>query len=259
MGPKELHYFGSDLNINQEPLSEADYMSYFGGTENMTGESSVWYLYSKNAAEEIREFNPDAKIIVLLRDPISFIASLHSQFLYDGDELEKNPNRAIFKEDYGESVNFRSRPPYLEAASFGTQLERYYTQFGPSNVKVVLMDEMFADTRAVYFSILDFLNLPEREVDFEKQNTRKSLRSPRLQKALRSKPEALKKIAKVLLPSKELRHRIMQNIEFLNQGGRIAEITKENKSRIIVELDSEISKVESLTGFDLKHWRECVE
>lgn len=42
------------------------------------GKASIWYLYSERAVEEIGEFDPQAKIIVMLRDPVEILHSLHS-------------------------------------------------------------------------------------------------------------------------------------------------------------------------------------
>ena len=38
--------------------------------------------------KEIKEYNPDAKIIIMLRNPIDFLHSLHSQLLFSGNEDE---------------------------------------------------------------------------------------------------------------------------------------------------------------------------
>ncbi len=42
------------------------------------GEASVLYLYSK-APAEMRALSPDAKVIVLLRDPVEMVCSVHAR------------------------------------------------------------------------------------------------------------------------------------------------------------------------------------
>src|SRR5215469_15660817 len=67
MARKELHFFGSDLRFSSRFYRRdlRAYLSEFDGkrpSDHLAGESSVWYLYSAQAASEIREFNPEARI-----------------------------------------------------------------------------------------------------------------------------------------------------------------------------------------------------
>src|SRR5687768_11853389 len=59
MATKELHYFGRDLKLKNK-ISEAEYLKHFtnAGNKKIIGEASVWYLYSKTAAHEIKSFSP---------------------------------------------------------------------------------------------------------------------------------------------------------------------------------------------------------
>src|SRR4051812_43170535 len=87
MGEKELHFFGNDLKIKSR-ITEEEYLSKFinAGNAKIIGEASVWYLYSASAAAEIKAYSPDAKIIIMLREPVELMYSMHSQHLYDGNE-----------------------------------------------------------------------------------------------------------------------------------------------------------------------------
>ena len=84
MADKELHFFGADLNFNVPARSMENYLSYFQNSTGYLciGESSTWYLCSKTAAQEIKEFSPQAKIIVNLRNPVDWLYSLHSHMVY---------------------------------------------------------------------------------------------------------------------------------------------------------------------------------
>src|SRR3989339_415720 len=85
---KESHFFGTDLNSPRFIRDKKIYLSLFSKAkdERRVGESSVWYLYSKKAASEIKEFSPSASIIIMLRNPVDMLYSQHSQFLYNGNE-----------------------------------------------------------------------------------------------------------------------------------------------------------------------------
>ena len=56
-----MHYFGSDLDFRvRTRFSKDEYEAFFSESkEQARGEASVWYLFSKNAAEEIYEYDPN--------------------------------------------------------------------------------------------------------------------------------------------------------------------------------------------------------
>ena len=86
---KELRYFGADLaHRRRHQLSEAEFLDHYAGAapERLWGNAYVWYLYSPSAAAEIHAVRPDARIVVMLRDPVRALYALHSEFVFDGNE-----------------------------------------------------------------------------------------------------------------------------------------------------------------------------
>ena len=67
---KEPHFFGGDLNRRNGAynLSLNEYKNLFKTDKKVVGEASTLYLFSKKSAEEIYNFNPQCKIIIMLRD-----------------------------------------------------------------------------------------------------------------------------------------------------------------------------------------------
>ena len=86
---KEPSFFATDLH-NSNPLvcNIEEYLSLFAEVrdEKRVGEASTGYFYSQNAAKELKEFNPSASIIIMLRNPVDMMYSLHGQLLYQGNE-----------------------------------------------------------------------------------------------------------------------------------------------------------------------------
>ena len=101
MGPKELHYFGRDLDFNSPPRTQRNYVKQFKGSDKkkIVGESSTWYLASNTAAEEISKYNPKAKIIVSLRNPVDWLHSLHRHQVFAGYEDIANFEVALNAEE----------------------------------------------------------------------------------------------------------------------------------------------------------------
>ena len=88
---KEINFFGSDLTGLRSARNLNEYLAFFEpGDGKCCGEGSTWYLFSKTAASEIHRHNPSAKIIIMLRDPVEAMYSLHNQLLYNGNEFGRH-------------------------------------------------------------------------------------------------------------------------------------------------------------------------
>ncbi len=84
---KEPLFFGSDFSKNR-CYTEEEYLDLFAAAKEETYllEATTWYLFSERAAREIFEFNPESKIIIMLRNPVDLLYSLYYQRLFNGDE-----------------------------------------------------------------------------------------------------------------------------------------------------------------------------
>jgi len=85
---KEPHFFALDLPGFREVEMKREYEALFSdaGDAAVLGEASVLYLFSKSAAEQIRKYNPDARILILLRAQEDYLPSWHQQLLYTFQE-----------------------------------------------------------------------------------------------------------------------------------------------------------------------------
>lgn len=264
MAPKEIHYFGSDLGFGKADTLE-DYLAHFrnAGEARVLGEASVWYLCSELAAEEIRAFQPDARILIMLRDPIHMLYSLHSQLLYAGEEtvpdfraaLEAEPRRRQGMDIPPRLRGTHRRLLYTEVARYGPQVRRYLDAFGPGRVKVVLFEDFVADPQATSDETLEFLGLdaaaaPERRP----VNPHKRLRSPGLRRQLRDPRGPLRRAGRLLLrPS--WRRSIARRLRKLNEvEAPRPPMAPDLEARLRASLEPEIRDLAVLLGRDLSPW-----
>lgn len=56
------------------------------GVHHVIGEASVLYYLKDEVVSSLLRFNPQARIILLVRDPVDFVVSWHAQLLRTGDE-----------------------------------------------------------------------------------------------------------------------------------------------------------------------------
>ena len=193
--PKEPHFFNDDFSHRHIESMDAylDCFSHGGGDEVAIGEGSVFYLYSRTAVPNIVAHWPDARFIVMLRNPLESAYSWHWQALYSFGEDLVNFEQAWRAQ--GDRLAGRQLPRdnrVREALHYGPlfryaeQLERLFRSVPAEQVKIVLFDDFKSDTGRAYQDILAFLNLPLMELShYEVINPSKRIRYPVLERTIR--------------------------------------------------------------------------
>ena len=198
--PKEPDYFATDLREESDAFhgrpvyfrirTERAYHDLFRPAEadQLLGEASTCYLYSKVAAQRIRAYNPDAKIIVMLRNPVEFLPSLHMQFVNETTETEPDFAAALGKEPdrrAGRDIPRHVRTPsylhYSERIRYADHLRRFCDAFGPEQILVLVTEDFQRDNAATYRRVLAFLGVPgDHAPDFRAVHGSRSPRFPQL-------------------------------------------------------------------------------
>ena len=168
--PKEPHHFGADLELRKRPYAErAAYLKLFEGAGDVrhAGEASVLYLYSRSAPAEILGLSPAARIIVMLRNPLEMVPSLHAHNLLLLYEDVPDLARALEAEAdrrEGRRIPTTCISPltlqYLRLASYAEPVRRYREAFGPERVRCIILDDLRRDPGRVFAETLAFLDLP---------------------------------------------------------------------------------------------------
>lgn len=260
---KDIHHFGSDLGFTQKVRDTAEsYLAHFAdaGDARRVGECSVWYLYSERAAAEIRAFAPDARIIIMLRNPVDMIYALHAQLRYNGrgDEDIADFEQAIAAEP--DRAAGRRIPPhatlpeallYHRVATFTPQVRRYFDAFGRDQVHIVLQDDLLADPAATWRQVLEFLEVdPDFQPDFRVVNSNKVVRSETVRRLVTLTPQAIKDA----LPD-GLRMRIRRTVRHLNsRHAPRPPLSPELRARLAADFRPDVLALAELIGRDLSHW-----
>jgi len=127
--------------------------------EKIIGEASTGYLYSNVAAEEIKKYNPAAKIIIVLRDPFERILSHYYADVSTGIQEDKNPLITI-KSDYNEKIKgWGITNLYIELSQYKEQVERYYKLFNPNQIQVLDFKELQTMPNLFFGKITNFLGI----------------------------------------------------------------------------------------------------
>jgi Sulfotransferase domain len=174
---KEPWFFASDMRprfppprAGVTPQTLEAYLALFDAAKpgQRVGEASSSYLLSGTAATRIAQLRPDARIIAILREPASFLRSLHQQLLRTHVEATKSLARAIALEDArreGRSIPRRSHRPqlllYSDHVRYVEQLRRYHAVFPKEQVLVLIYDDFRADNEATVRRVRRFLEVDE--------------------------------------------------------------------------------------------------
>lgn len=267
--PKEPHYFGTDFDYYYAPgeRSEEHYLRLFAGAGDRhlaVGEASVWYLYSATAAAEIAAFQPDARVIVMLRNPVELVPSLHSQLVYTVDEDVRDPAAAWALQDArrrGERLPPGVRVPaflqYGAAASLGAQLRRVYESFPRDRVQVIVFDDLRADPGAVYRRTLAFLGVPDDgRTEFPRVNPNTVHRAPGVARLTQRPPKAALAAARAVkrvTGIKELG--ILQRVRRRNRvEAERAPLDPAFAAELAEYFRDDVALLSDLVGRDLSHW-----
>lgn len=261
---KELHHFGTDLYHPDFVRDTTTYLSFFQNAENekRLGEASVWYLYSKRAAREIKAFSPSAQIIIMLRNPVDMIYSLHSQYLYNGCEDIIDFEDAMGKEDLRKKGLFLAKNAYpveglfyRETAKYTQQIKRYFEIFDNKAIHFIIFDDIRNNPQTSLQDTFRFLGVNEDiRNDAKLINPNKRAKSVFLRNLLQNPPPFLLNMSRRLIPH-AIRSSMRKGMWDFNirYESRIP-MRPELRKRLQDEFKPEIKQLSDMLGRDLNYW-----
>jgi len=173
---------------NIDHLGIEGYRQFFshckGGDSRIYLEATPDYLYQETALRVLSGFDPQPKVVFILRKPSERIYSL---FRFAQNNMAVLDASISFKK-FLEMVecrdpSLRGRDILLNAidhSDYAIHLEKWFTAFGRERVKVLLFEELVADPRALMEELCRWLELePEfyEGFDFQKQNEAVTVKS----------------------------------------------------------------------------------
>lgn len=184
---KEPHFFATDFpNHRARGCSTLnDYLKLFSDAKpechQAVGEASVHYIHSAEAVRNIYNFDPEAKLIAMLRHPADLIYAFHGQCFFVAIEDQADFEVAWrLQSSRREGVNLPLgcyEPAFLQyeqIGKLGKQVESVLNVFPSEQVLFILFCDFVADTRAVYQRVLNFLEIPpDARQTFHKVNESK--------------------------------------------------------------------------------------
>lgn len=159
---KEPFFFVSSHGVD----NEKDYLSGFDADAKYWLDASTGYLYDESVPRRLSDYNPEAKIVIVLRNPIHFSVSYWEYMTANGSERHtfeeaislQERERRKSKEFVESCDGWAPSYLYLERGCFSLQVERYLKVFQRHQIHISLFEDLISDDRVVK-SIYDFLGL----------------------------------------------------------------------------------------------------
>ena len=181
---KEVHFFDHHFARDTTWYERQFAPRKLFGETRITGEASPFYLLHPRVPQRVQSLLPDAKLLVVLRNPVDRAFSHYQHNLrkkvWAADKTQTpTPREPLSFEDalaaeedrlHGEmerlraDENYRSRAlllhSYQTRGHYAEQLERWFEVFPRERFCIVENDELAADAHGTTARVLAFLGLP---------------------------------------------------------------------------------------------------
>lgn len=259
---KEPHFFNFDFGPRLTRSFKA-YESLFEAATSAhvaVGEATTRYLYSRTTVPAILHYAEEPRFIVMIRNPVELAYSLHDQTLFNGDETELDFERAWELQQvrmYGDQVpRFCADPQLLmygPLCRLGEQLERLLAQVPREKVLLINLEHLCEAPLREYRQVLDFLGVEyDGRTSFPLANPAKERRFPRLWRTVQAGNQALR-----ILGVPPVRIGITRLLFHWDKRPRMrAPLDNALRTRLKAYFAEDVARVERISGWDLRHWKE---
>lgn len=254
---KEPNYFSYDDIIRQNLYysekgfgNKEKYEALFKDvtSERAIGEASVSYLFYEKTPTKIKAVVPDAKIIIILRNPVD---RGFSHYLMD-------TRLGYVNISFEDIVHKRTEHPqldlyyqqFVELGLYYQQVRRFLDTFGESQVKTFLNEDLKENISKVIHSVYEFLDINSDFLsDIEKQHNVYQKPRNALVRQIYSK-KSIRRLARNIIPN-SLVDTVKNSLLVKGKKPKLSFETRECLNKLFKD---DIQRTADLIGRDLSPW-----
>ena len=160
---KEVHFFDSDKYFQKQNPDFSKYHFHFNPKDHhkIIGEATPIYMYWENAIKRIHNYNPNMKLIAVLRDPSA------RAFSHWNMERDKNREHRTFWDAIKSEENKLLEPgkkqdrtfSYLERGLYSKQIKIIKSYFKRDQILFLQNDSLRKNPNQVLSKVSEFLTL----------------------------------------------------------------------------------------------------
>jgi len=161
---KEPNYFSIETipdNFQFKPIRDKKkYLGLFAKVKNekAVGESTVTYLQDPKAPVLIHKAVPNAKIIIMLREPV--LRTFSHYLYYNSFGFEKRSFYEAIQDNLA-GKDKKTGKDYVRSSMYSEQVKLYLDIFGKKNTKIIIFNDFSANTKKIVKEVLVFLGINE--------------------------------------------------------------------------------------------------
>jgi hypothetical protein len=218
------------------------------------GEASPFYLFAPGVPEQIKAHAPDARLLLLLRNPIERAYSAYLKNLREGTET-RSFEESIEQELTDPSTHVLSETFYVRAGMYHAHIQRYLQHFELSRIKVVFQEDLKADAAAFMREAFEFIGVdsafsPDVSVRFNEALPPLLIRKTGTRRLMKSVTRTLREY----IPRKI--YHSMLNLEYALKK-RVAvypAVSRQTRERLRDQYLDDVRQLGCLLGRDCSHW-----
>jgi hypothetical protein len=265
--PKEPHFFVEDGWRPRPARTETEYLRFFAGASKDARvflDSSVFHVNSPGALRKIREFNPDAKIIVMLRNPVDMLASFHNYscrlFVENVTDFEEAWNLQASRargSNLPPGCEYPGLLQYQSLGSLGKHVAALLEIWPRAQVKFVFFDQFVKAPLEHYKDILEFIGIPyDGRTEFPRVNEGAAWKNRAAGKLMiKAWPIVIRTLTRTGLIGAVRRRQIWMFLWRLNASPEErVEMDPKFRRQLIDVFRDDIQLLSATTGRNLDHW-----
>lgn len=217
------------------------------------GEASVSYLYYPKVAKRIYDYNPEAKILICLREPVRRAYSHYCMDYTLG--LVKEPIATIWKNGANHPITGNHYQQYFQVGEYTEQIKCYLDVFPKNKILILLHEELCAYPEKSMSRLAAFLGLNNGDIEesLPQENVSGIAKSEFIRWLYRF--QTIRKAMRVLMPG-SIRERLRGTL-FSRKG--LPEFSDSLQRELIAHYGPMKESLHLLTGIDLTCWEKKIQ
>lgn len=244
---------GDDSTVWTDSLQSYDDLYPIKDQHKVKLDASVSYLYSSTAAAQISEYDPDAKIIIVLRNPVERAFSHYKHLLRDGRETKSFENAlALENERIRNGWEFSWHLAHM--GMYNSQIQRFFQHFDREQIRIFLLEDLKKDIASTIQEITRFIRLNDYDYNFDQKehNTSGVARSWMLSRFMNWVAGYKAAINNIIPP--RITHKTLQLFRKVNIRESELEMPAPICTKLTEKFADDIKKTGQLIGRDLSAW-----
>jgi len=223
--------------------------------EQVRGESTPFYLWSRGAHRRIAEALPDVKLLAVVRDPVDRAYSNWMHLWSDGLEPEADFLTAYAMERARVEAGWAPFWRYGELGRYGEQLAHLHDHVDPARVLVLRYRDLVDSPSAAVDRACRFLGIREGLVDHIPRDNARAYARPGWRTRLLGPVVRGGAAAAQFAPPHLWRRASQPLVEQLAAGGaHRPRLTPEQRGPLVEAFADDVALLSSLTGEDFSDW-----